>query len=357
LARRPGVKVIDVSGDYHSIGQKLGRSCRTIAHQMVSDAKPRLRVRGIEWGKNVKNCLRFVPYAEDYSPRYVDLVRGYAEGSGLELAEVLALLYEGETFGCTDCMVNSDVTSDGAVLSAHTEDWWTTFRSQIVLVRMKPRTGPAFISTTYGGLDFIGGVNSAGLSVTVNSLTQNDMRVGIPREMFSFEALSSRTIGDAINSCTPADRASGSNLNLCHKSGEMCCVELSATDHAILSSSGGCLVHTNHYLHPKMERYEAIFDEKVEPNRGYSTGSVIRYNRAWRLLSDSFGEIDLDTLWAIQKDHVNRPHSICCHEEKTAPTAIQWKTIFSVVYNPGKGSLWLGMGNPCETEHREYRIE
>lgn len=356
MGKKHGPRVIEVSGSDRSIGHILGKSCRLIAHQNLKESRVRLRALGIEWERNVRNSLRFLPFAEDYSPRYMELMRGYAEGSGLGFEDIFAMLYEGETFGCTDIAVNQEATSDGSVLSAHTEDWWTTYQQKTVLVGTKPKNGPSILATTFGGLEFIGGINSAGLSVTVNSLTQNDMRVGVPRVMLAFEALSSRSIGDAINACTPEDRASGNNFSLCHKSGEMYCVELSATDHSLLYPSNGCLLHTNHYLHPRMERYESIFDSKAEPNRGYSTGSVIRYNRASRLLRDSIGDVDRGVLSSIQKDHINRPHSICCHVERNSPKPLQWKTIFSVVYDLGRRSMWIGIGNPCETQHEEYQM-
>jgi len=356
LAKRHTVKLIEVSGSDSSIGERLGRSCRTTARQMLRDGQARWRARGVDWERNIANSLRYLPYAEDYSPRYMDMIRGYARGSGLRFEDVFAMIYEGETFGCTDIAVNEEATADGSVLSAHTEDWWTTYEDQLVLVNVRPKTGPSFLATSYGGLELLGGINSSGVSLTINSLTQNDMRVGVPRVLFAFEVLVSKTLGDALNACTPEDRASGYNYNICHKSGEMYCVEVSAMAHSLLYPSGGYMVHTNHYLHPKMARYEAIFDETVEPNRGYSTGSIVRCNRAWRLLENSLGEIDLETLFSIQKDHVNLPHSICCHAEAHAPKPLRWKTIFSVVYDLKKGSIWLGTGNPCDTTRVEYRL-
>ncbi|UCE91024.1 MAG: hypothetical protein JSV90_06255 [Methanobacteriota archaeon] len=350
------MKTVEASGTYANIGRKLGSACKREARAMVSEAKEALKKSQIPWDRALRNVDQYLPFVEDYHADQLSLIEGHAKGSGLTFEETLALFCLEEKGLCTDIMVNGEVTADGGVYSAHTEDWTVRSQKHVVLVRAKPKNKPAVLVVTHAGLEWITGMNSAGISVTGNSLYQNDTRIGLPKLMVAPKVLSSRTLGEALSAAAPAHKASSYNNNICHTSGEMYCVEGSATDFATLYPENGYLVHTNHYLHPKMLKYETLFGPPGGRTLAGASGSVVRLNRATRLVRGQLGTFTVDSLAGILKDHVNRPSSICSHPHRDEPVHERSKTTYAVVMDLGRKRMHLCLGNPCQGRFEQHNI-
>lgn len=192
---------------------------------------------------------------------------------------------------------------------AHNEDWSSADRENVYLVRAQPDTGPAFLAMTYEPLLVNIGLNAHGIGVAINSVYPTDARVGVPRVVFSRAVLTARTIGEAIRACVPKLRAGGYNYVLADPNGELYSVEASATTQDILYGEDGWIVHTNHYLSPKMKEIE---------RPGTYSSSHVRYNRARRLLEAQLGEVTVESLQMLLRDHVNFPVSDFGSLEKVA---------------------------------------
>jgi isopenicillin-N N-acyltransferase-like protein len=355
-AKSGRLKIVEVSGTHENMGKRLGSACKREARSMLSEAKGYLERESIPWERALRNVSKYVPFAEEYDSDQMSFIRGHAKGSGLTFEETLILFCLDEKGLCTDVMVNGDATEDGKVYSAHTEDWTVRSQEHVVLVKAKPRNRPSVLVMTHAGLEWISGVNSAGISVTANSLYQNDTRVGVPKLMIAFKVLASKTIGEALSAAAPAQRASSFNNNICHSSGEMYCVEGSATDFATLYPENGYLVHTNHYLHQSMQKYEDLFGKPGARTLTGASGTIIRFNRATKLVREQLGAVTVDSLIGIMRDHVNRPSSICAHPQRGEPEHSRWKTTYAVVIDvKGKG-MHVCVGNPCEGEFKLYGL-
>jgi isopenicillin-N N-acyltransferase-like protein len=313
---------------------------------MLKGARLRLAEKGMSWSDAKSSTLKYRPFCEEYDPDFIEWIEGYALGSGVSADDLFVLFCEDEQGFCTDIAANGLVTDDGSVLHAHTEDWREISQKYTVVVRAKPKDGPSFAAVTLGGLEIVCGINSAGLSFTGNSLYPNDERVGLPKLFQARRIVTSRTMGDAIESALPSDRGSSYNVNLCHKSGEMYCVEGSATCHALLYARNGYLVHTNHYLAPEMDRYEAAFGAETRSLDG-GCGTLVRYNRALRLTRNRLGSITKNSLKETLSDHVNYPSSICNHPKRGERPNERTKTTFAVVFDLTRLKMDMCMGNPC----------
>jgi isopenicillin-N N-acyltransferase-like protein len=121
--------------------------------------------------------------------------------------------------------------------------------------------------------------------------------------------------------------------------GEIYSIEGSATDYEAIYAEDGYLVHTNHYISPRMQKYEL--------DRQDITSSVVRYNRANRLMKKNKGKISVGMLKNFLQDHASRPKSLCRHGKYV-------KTTFSVIINLSNKTMFLAMGNPCESKYYEY---
>lgn len=146
----------------------------------------------------------------------------------------------------------------------------------------------------------------------------------------------------------PLQRASSYNQVIADSKGEICSLEGSATDFEPIYAVDGYIVHTNHYVTEKMKKYEknihGIFN------------SVVRYNRALRLLKKEMGKLTMDYFKKILSDHVNYPYSICRHKSKEGQIMGEIKTIYSIVIDLTHLTLWLCRGNPCEGEYQKYSM-
>ena len=356
MAKGRRAKVVEASGSYEAMGSKVGSACRREVRGMLGAARENLQRRSLDWERSKVNAAKHLPFVEAYNPDQIAYVRGYSKGSGVPFEDLFLSFCLDEKGLCSDIMVNGEATADGGVYSAHTEDWTPLSEQFLVLLRCRPKGRPSALVMTMGGLEWITGLNSAGITLTGNSLYQNDTRVGVPKLMVAPKVLASTTPGEALAAATPPHRASSYNNNITHSSGEMYCVEGTATDFAVLCPERGFLVHTNHYLHPRLAQYETAFGGPGVRTIEGASSTIVRYHRALRLIRSQLGQVTKESLMEVMRDHVNRPGSICRHADRGLPAHEQTKTTYSIVLDPVKLKMHLCMGNPCEGEFVEHGL-
>jgi len=340
---------VEVSGRPFDMGRSAGKACaRRAASYRKSIAESVEHYTGVGWGKAVERSKDYLPYAEEFYPDFVEEMRGYGDGAGMPFEEVFAmccheLLSPAGFKGCTDMAVSGEMTEDGRVLVAHNEDWSADALETVVLLHARPKGKPEFLAASYAGLLPSCGMNSAGISLTGNALSPNDVRLGIPKIFPVRKVLEARRIGEALEAAMPRDRASSYNNICCDKNGEIYSLEGSATDCAWMYAIDGYLVHTNHYLSAKMERFES------DPSA--MTCSIVRYNRALKLLEGQLGAVTVESLKSILRDHVNKPGSICRHADPGTDRLDVSETIFSVIFDLTGLEAHVLKGHPCAGEY------
>ena len=348
------VPVIDVKGTPRERGQQQGEGARAIIAGMLEAYRELLPTAfDGEWDEAVLESQELLPRSEVAFPAFVDELRGISEGSGMSFEDVWLLnCYEEVAAGdgvmsCTSLAVQGELTSDGTVLLAHNEGWISVDRDHVYLVRCEPDDGAPFIGMTYGPLLPNVGLNAEGVGVAINSVYSTDVQAGVPRVVLSRAVLSARTVGDAIAACLFRGRAGGYNYLLADANGELYSVETSALLHSLLYADDGWIVHTNHYLSPKMQGLE-------QP--GTYAGSHVRLNRTRRLLKAQLGEATVESLQELLRDHVNHPDSICGHEDISSPPHERGQTVISLVMDLMERTLWAAPGAPCEGEYVQYKL-
>ncbi|MBL7063869.1 MAG: hypothetical protein ISS49_06610 [Anaerolineae bacterium] len=350
------VPIINVKGPPRERGRQQGEGAQSQIASMLAAYRELLPVVSkMTWKETIRESRKYLPYAEAAFPHFVEELRGIAEGGAVPFEDVWLLncyekVSESQRMACTSVAVRDDRTADGHVLLAHNEDWISVDRDHVYLVHAEPDDGgPAFIGVSYGALLVNVGFNEAGIGVAINSVYSTDVQSGVPRILFSRAILAARTIGEAIQACVPRQRAGGYHYLLTDAHGELYSVESSATAHVILYGEGGWLAHTNHYLSPKMQALE-------QP--GTYAGSHVRLNRARRLLQAQMGEgkVSLEGLQTLLRDHINRPNSICSHEDPTEPPHEREQTVISLVMDLTERAVWAAPGPPCEGEYVQHRL-
>lgn len=350
----PSVPAFEVRGSPRTMGRMLGEQAGELIRNMLTSYRTLLvKVSGFNWSEAVRESHKYLPYAQAAFPETVEEIVGIAEGAGVSFQDAWLLnCYEGvaedqKLMACTSIGVNDDVTADGHVYLAHNEDWISGDSQHVYVVRAIPDNGPPFLAVSYGPMLCNIGLNAAGIGVGINSVSPLDVRVGIPQVVLSRAILATERLSDALRACLINRRASGYNHLLADRSGEMFNVESSATQHEMLYGHGGWLVHTNHYLSPRLQALE---------QRTVFASSSIRLRRAERLLRRQIGDITLDGLQTILRDHVSFPDSICKHDDMSDEPHLRNRTLLSLIMDLTELVMWVAPGPPCCGEYVPHRL-
>ncbi|MEZ0395747.1 MAG: C45 family peptidase [Anaerolineales bacterium] len=351
--------LIYVQGTHREMGRQIGEACRKQvqhsienAHTLLASAYQQLE---LTWEGAQIQARKYIPFAQERYPQYVEEMQGIAEGANVnfdDLAVITAM--EAVTMDalhltrCTSIAVNDERTADGHVLMAHNEDWVPEDEDDVFVIHATPKHEPPFLAMTYGGLLPNIGFNAHGIAQMCDSVYPNDSRIGTPRIVVSRAVLAARTPDEAIRHMLSAQRAAGYNHVLVHESGELYSVEVSARRFAILYGEDGYIVHTNHYLSPRMQEVEREPEDLV--------ASRIRYLRALRLVKRE-ARHTIKTLQAIQRDHVNYSNSICNHAIDVNNPLDREKTINALVIDLTARQMHIAWGNPCQNPYHTYSLQ
>lgn len=350
--------IVYVDGSHRQMGQQIGEAFTEQinhsienAHILINDAYEDLQ---ITWESAQVQARKYLPFAEERYPQYIDELRGIAEGAKVSFADISVLnAMEAVTVDalhltkCTSMAVNQERTTNGHVYVAHNEDWLPEDEPDVFIIHAKPDDEPPFIAMTYGGLLPNIGFNAYGIAQCCDSVYCNDSRIGIPRLVLSRAVMAARTPSEAIRHMLVSHRAAGYNHLLAHEDGELYNVEVSARRFGILYAEDNFIVHSNHYIDDKMREMEDEPDELIS--------SRVRYFRALRLLKQT-PQHTVKTLQTILKDHLNFPDSICNHSVIGDPLDRE-KTICSIVMDLTNRQLLTAWGTPCENGYWTYQLD
>jgi len=351
------VPIIDAAGSHYTIGYTIGRAVPDCIAGMIRNYQRLFAVLpGFKstWAQAIVHARKYLPFAEEAMPQYVDELRGLAAGAQVSFDEVLVcncfeeltddMLFE----KCTTLAFTAEHTADGHVLLGHTEDWLPIDREWQYVVRARPDDEPAFISPVYGGLLPNVGFNADGLAQCINTVYPNDARVGIPRLFIGRHVLAAPRMGVAVQRALHPRRAAGYNHVLADDNGELYNLETTAQFSDLLYAADGWLAHTNSYLSSRLRAHQA--DDII--------GATLRVNRSTRLAKQALarGPIDRNAIKAILSDHNNYPYSICAHAEDV-PLRDQTVTISAYVIDLTARTLWYCYGNPCQGEFAPLALE
>jgi hypothetical protein len=334
------IRKLVVSGSHFECGRQIGQAVPDFLHQLLAQTQSALPA-GLRWEDHRRSAEPYLAATRRAFPWVIDEIQGAAAGAGLDFMDLLTVsveeLFSGhdEQIGrCSDFAACAPATG-GHVLLGHNNDLSPATEAILTAVDWSLPDQARLLTVGVGGLFPSVGVNASRVCLTGNELSPNDERPGIPRLLIARALLSATNFADAVRIALHPDRASSYNNLISSASGEMASVEASATDHELLRPDTGWLVHTNHYIHPRMRRYER--DTEV------IRGSISRYNRAVELMANRPAELGLDDFRAFLSDHNASPAALCRHAERV-------KTVFSCLIDLTTGTFEAALGNPCASD-------
>ncbi|KAK4575318.1 hypothetical protein LTR86_001172 [Recurvomyces mirabilis] len=323
---------ITCSGTPHEIGLKhgtearvqIGRSIDFYAGMFKDTAK-------MDWNKVQDLAMSFEPVMRKKWPAYLEEMKGIAEGSGREVADIIAINVRTEiAFGLFSdgCTALSWKTDDESYL-AQNWDWMEAQKEQ--------QDKPTIKMVTEAGLIGKIGLNSAGVGVCLNAIKVKGMDpTRIPCHLGLRMVLESTSRDDAITKLEKYGVASSCHMLVADATGgtglEWSSVELGK----IQMNSQKQIFHSNHYLtkHPGVEDTKWLKD------------SDFRVTRIEALAKELGESPSKQSLFGLFKDETNYPGAICRAQVGESGSA----SLFNIIMDLKKRQATVTLGRPVEPE-------
>lgn len=314
---------------------------------------------GWDWATVTRHARTYVPAVEAYRAHLVQEMRGIAEGAQLAFTDVLALNVRTEVMfaavarsaagGCTAFAALPEATANGHTLVGQNWDWKPDVAASVVVLEAEPDKGPAFVTVVEAGLLAKAGLNAAGLGLVTTALVSDADRgePGVPHHVILRAIPESERVSQALYGITHHRRSSSANYLIAHRDGEAVNVEAAPGDYSrvfVAFPQDGLLSHTNRFTSPRF----GLKDVEVWDG----PGSLLRQQRAQRLLGARRGRLDVASLREVMSDHFSYPDSVCAHPDPSLPSVEQYATQFSIVMDLDAAPIWLTRGNPCRSAYQ-----
>lgn len=330
---------MSVSGSHFECGFQIGVHFKDTIHSYLELC--RNDSQSISWRDCLDATPRYLGPTNLYFPKIVEEINGTAKGADVDPIELFATGIE-EFYSpfyhikaCTDIIAIPPASEH--TLIAHNNDLSPNYADYLTQVEWNFDDGSKMYTIGLAGFLVSAGVNNAKLVLSGNELTPNDVKIGIPRAYLARAILLAKDLDSAITLATHKERASSYN-NIITIPDKSVSVEASATEYDLLYPEKGILVHSNHYVSPKM----AIFEGK--PNY---TSSLGRRSCGIELATSITKPINFASIKSFLSHHGNDSikgdNTVCRHGENSV-------SVFGFAVDLDDGIVEITHGSPCENK-------
>lgn len=368
---------VKVGGGPRDRGRAYGGQARErIARSIEAYGEVFLAYAGWDWDRVRREAARYQDPIGAFDERFLEEIRGIAEGASVDIEDVLAINVRTEVMfaakaraaeaaaraagdgrrqgECSAFAVLPEASADGHTLLGQNWDWLLHCFDTVVVLEAEQDEAPNFVSVVEAGLLAKTGLNSSGLGVATNALVTDDDRgePGIPYHVLLRALMDCENLSDALATVQRGVRSSSANYLLAHEDGVAVDVEAAPGDFSRLFlelPEDGVLLHTNHYRSASFDRRDvSLWVMPDSPFRLERLKAAVRHARP--------GGLSLDTFRAALGDHANYPSGICCHPDRRMDPHDQGTTVASVLMDLDGRRIWLADGHPCTTPYRELDV-
>ncbi len=323
---------------------------------------------GWDWPTVLEQARAYVGPIERFEPRYLEEMRGVADGAGVAFDDVLAINVRTEVMfaakaraaergtrrvgECSGFAVLPAASADGHTLLGQNWDWLLHSFDTCVVLEMRQDEGPDLVTVVEAGLLAKVGMNSSGIGLVTNALVTDDDRgePGVPYHLVLRGILDAENLSDAYAVMQRGYRSSSANYLIAHRDGLAMDVEAAPGDHSRLFLNfpdDGLILHTNHFRSPRFDRKDVSL--WVMPD------SPFRLERLSTRIADDHRahRLSIDTFREALADHANHPSGICCHPDVRMAPLDRGATVASVLMDLDARTMWVADGHPCTEPYRE----
>ena len=350
------IKEMNLVGTPFERGLIYGQEAKEEIRISIKSYSRIFAARGMDWQQAKEKARGFLKVIEETDERYMEEMKGIAQGAELELEDILVINCRSELLyaplapqECTAFSLVPPATEDGAVLAGQNWDYTRSQREALVILRIPACEGrPAQLIFAEAGMIGGKGMNSAGIALTLNALSTKESAYGLPLHIRMRRILEQSNIETAYQAAICGKHPSPAHLIITHRDGLALGLELDCSGVDVLQPQGGVHLHTNHFLGKKFG------------HRG-PVRAVNTYTRLQRMDALLGGRQDLtiEDVKAALSDHAGAPACICKHPDPKAakPIMHQNATNHALIMDLTKGEARFAYGNPCESSYQIYMVE
>lgn len=342
-----------VSGTPYEIGRQIGEGAREQIRGFCAMALERVnKTVAVSRSSAYRVASDSMAWVERYAPDQLDELRGMASAAGVTLDDILLLqirnqLQPDDAGGCTSLSLAplslATRSTVGRIVAQNWDNDPALDPFTLVLTR-RPTGKPAFTTITQAGLIAYIGFNEAGMGLCLNTLPAPSRKLGVPHYCIVRRLLETRSLAEAIETVSRAERAIPANIMLSTPEGP---ADLEATLEGVhVLRDATQVLHTNHCLHPELAAVNRQFPELIQ--------SRPRLARMEALLRGVGSNPTLEDIADVLRDHDGYPASICRHANAD-PRHGFWQTVFSVIIQPESQQMHATRGTPCDRPYETYR--
>ena len=357
---------VRVNGTPRERGRAYGEQARERVRRSIEAYREVFAAyAGWGWDAVSEQARAYEAPIERFEPRYLEEMRGIAEGAGVKDADVLAINVRTEVMfaakarqatsdarrvgECSAFAVTPERSADGHTLIGQNWDWLLHASETCVVLEVQQDVGPDFVTVVEAGLLAKTGMNSSGIGLVTNALVCEADRgePGIPYHVALRSILDAENISDAYAMLQRGLRSSSANYLIAHADGLAVDVEGAPGDFDRLFLSfphDGVLLHTNHF---RSERFTGS-----DVGQWLMPDSPFRLDRLSSRIAD-VPAVSLDTFRAALADHAGHPSGVCCHPDTRSAVLDQGATVASILMDLDTKTMWVADGHPCTVPYRE----
>ena len=362
MLRKNKLPLYEIGGTPYEIGFAHGKFAKkNILVTLDTYSKLFKAMSDIDWPDAQKMACQFISPIEAYDPDLLEEIRGIAEGAGVKFEEILALNVRSElafqgrvpvSDGCTAIGIAEEKAFEGETLMGQSWDWRRSLIDSLVILKIHQLGDkPDINMITEAGIIGKFGFNSAGIGICLNAMASNAVPMGLPLHIVMRGILNSVSLSEAIGNATRMQIGCCANFMLQSEDGEILDIKLDGQDFDILYPADGVLVHTNHFLSPRLPRSPYIDTMKYK-----FPDTFIRLRRANKLLRRIPEDIRVSHIEQVFSDHCDFPAGICHHADPRIEEGKRMETVFSFIMNIKNKEIYICAGLACETTYELYRF-
>ncbi|KVN53898.1 C45 family autoproteolytic acyltransferase/hydolase [Burkholderia stagnalis] len=365
----PHTPLVEVSGAPRERGRQYGeqaagrirRGVEHYARQLEQERLSALQLREI--------VARFEPTIASFEPRYIEEMKGIAEGAGVGYDMVVMLNARTEVLkladrmrnaepvpidpdGCTGIVALPAASASGRVIHAQNWDWKAECAESSVVLKVKRDDGPDFLTFTEAGALARSGMNAAGISITANYLEcERDYRnLGVPLALIRRKVLEQQRFAFAMQVVYATPKSAANNMMVAHANGVAIDFECAPDETFLIHPKRGVIVHANHFQSP-------VALSKL-CDRGIATmpDSLYRDERVWQMVEPHIGEVTPEIVKAALFDDFEAPWSVCRPPRPNERNNLS-ATVAMIVMQPDLGIMEVSTLPAVNPVFQAYSLE
>jgi len=336
---------IYLEGDNYEIGYQHGKILAKQIDQVIQMRYQNIRNNlDITFDEVLKESEKYIYYVEKYFPDYIKEIEGLAKGSGQSFEKIFFIQVASEFIhkpieSCSAFGVTGKYTKNRNTIIG--QNWDTSPNSQAlqVILHIKPSDKPEILMFANPGVIGYMGLNKFGHAHVANTLKSLGWHYGVTQYFLHRKFLETKSINECV--CIAKELPLSSSANYLVSDGEGAIIDIEITPMNVQTiKSEKFLVHTNHFIHKELQKYEKNYE-------GLDS-SISRYERLNLLIKNNL-PVDVQKMKSFLSDHNNYPNCICRH---TPPHF----TMASFIIESQGGKLFVASGNPCNTDFNVFSL-